>query len=93
LHDVLIMTWNCPDCSEIKTEFEGFDIYAFDDDAKGLLGQKLIVIHTYSNVAARYALQQAGLGEDVFTPALVCCDESVLTDVDKIIEYLKENYK
>jgi cobalamin biosynthesis Co2+ chelatase CbiK len=93
LHDVLYMTWNCPDCSKIKTEFEDFGIYAFDDDAAGCQDQNLIVIQTYSNVAARYALQQAGLGEDVFTPALVCCDESVLTDVDKIIEYLKENYK
>jgi len=92
--DILFITWNCPDCTRIKGEFEKFNLYAFEDDKVGRQGQSFIVIQTYSNVGARYSLNDiGGFGDEDFTPALLTHKGQRMTDPDKIIIYLRENFK
>ena len=91
--DVLFMTWNCPDCARLKTEWEDFGQVAFEDEPNGKQGQALVVVQTYSNTGAKFVLQEYGLfPKDVFTPALFTCNGSQITDVDKILDYLKREY-
>jgi len=90
--DVLFITWNCTDCCRVKVEFPEFGKYAFGNDV-GKSGQNLVVIQTYSDIAARYALDEIGdFNSDVFTPALLTHDNKKITDVEEMIIYLKESY-
>jgi len=87
------MTWNCPDCTRLKTEFEKFSQVAFDDRPIGEQGQSLVVIQTYSNVGAIFTLREYGeFEEGVFTPALLTNNQEQITDVEEILKYLEETY-
>jgi len=91
--DVLFMTWNCAECCRIKVEFPEFGKYSFSDDEVGKDGQNLVVIQTYSNVAANFALCKVGdFADGSFTPAIVTHDGIKITNIDEIISYLKESY-
>ena len=93
MQDILFVTWNCHGCTKIKTGFPKFGEVAFADNPIGKQGQVLIVIQTYSNTAAKYVLSHFGnFTDDVFTPAMVCCDGRKLKDPDEILAYLLENY-
>ena len=90
--DILFMTWNCPECCQLKINFPEFSKYAFGNDV-GKSGQNLVVIQTYSDIAARYALDEIGdFNSDVFTPTILTHDKRKISEYDEALAYLKENY-
>jgi len=88
--DKLFMTWNCSDCVKIK-EVLDMDC-AISDDRKGKEGQILTFVQMFSNVGTQdiisYFFPQ--LPAYKATPLLKTCNDEYIADVDKIIEYLKE---
>jgi hypothetical protein len=77
--------WNCPECSEIKSRLHQDAI--FSDDFSGTNDRKLLVYHTFSNVACRDLLDKYGL-QGRFTPVLLTSDGVVIDDVSGILSHL-----
>jgi len=62
----------------------------FDDSVRGLSGQILTVIHTFSNDGTRNLLDIFDLRDNV-APVLVTYDDKIIEGSDEIISYLKIN--
>jgi len=91
--DILFMTWNCPECCQLKINFPEFSKYSFGDDEVGKDDQSLVVIYTYSNTAARFALSEfGGFDDEVYTPTILTHDKRKISEYDEVLAYLKENY-
>ena len=87
ISDKLFLAWNCCDCTKIKAHISES---MFDDSTRGLSGQILTVIHTFSNDGTRDLLDIFNLRDHV-APVLITCDDKVITGSDEIISYLKTN--
>jgi len=91
--DILFITWNCGDCCRVKIGFSGFEKWAFSDDV-GKHGQNFVVIQTYSDFDARFALNEfGGLNDKEYAPALLTYDGKKILDIEEIISYLNENFE
>ena len=88
--DKLFMTWNCSDCVKIKEQLD-MD-FAIADDRMGKNEQTLTFVQMFSNIGTQDMLSNffPELPAYKATPLLLTYDGQYVSDVDKIIEYLKE---
>lgn len=90
MFDKLFISWNCPDCTEIKNVLDMG--YVIDDDKFGNHSQHLILIQTYSNIGVNNILKDyfPETQDNLHTPILKTYDNKIIKETNKIIEYLKE---
>jgi len=85
--DKLFLAWNCPGCAKVKSHVTK---PMLDDSIKGMDGQILTVIHTFSNDGTRDILDTFNL-EDKYAPVLLTHNGEIFDDPDRIVSYLKDN--
>ena len=89
--DIFITTWNCQECSEIKSQLD--NSFIMDDDKLGKDNQHLIMIQSFSNVGARFSLDSIikdCSSEQLYTPVVVTNKDQILKEPEEIIHYFKE---
>ena len=90
MEDIIVLLWNCPDCTQLKMNIS-YD-KAFVDTATGKNGQTLLMYYTFSNAGLKEILNKFGITETQNAPVLKKFDGEVVSDLSKIIEYMKANY-
>lgn len=88
--DVLILLWNCSDCTQLKMNIS-YD-KAFIDTASGKNGQTLLMYYTFSNAGLKEMFDKFNITGTQNAPVLKKFDGEIVTDLSKIIEYMKANY-
>jgi len=86
--DILFTTWNCENCSYIKTKINPDAIY--EDDFFGKSGQTLSLLNAFSNSGTKKILEKFEFPDHVVTPALYTYDGTMIWEIKDLEAYLKE---
>jgi hypothetical protein len=90
MQDVMILLWNCPECTQLKMKIN-FQI-AFTDETIGKNGQKLFAYYAFSNTGFGYLRDTFKLSKDCNAPLIIRHDGEVIKELPKMIEYINTNY-
>lgn len=90
MNDILILLWNCPACTQLKMNIN-YD-KAFLETASGKNGQILLMYYTFSNAGLDHLLERSQIPKGTNAPVLKKHDGEIITDLPKIIEYMKAVY-
>jgi hypothetical protein len=88
--DTIFLMWNCPECTQLKMNIS-FE-KAFMDTASGKSGQILHIYYSFSNSGFKSLLEKFGITESDNAPLLKKASGEVITELAKIVEYMKLNY-
>jgi hypothetical protein len=86
--DRLFMMWGCQSCSSIRAILDDSKLH--DDSYFGRNGNRLFCFWAFSDDAGRNLLDAFGL-KSFNAPVLLKEGDKPVTDVGKIIDYLKAN--
>jgi hypothetical protein len=88
--DILLLMWNCEDCSKLKANINYAK--AFSDNPSGKNGQTLMLYYSFSNIGFKEILTKFGGTGSENAPVLILSNKRVVTDLNEIISYMKANY-
>jgi hypothetical protein len=87
--DVLLLLWNCAECTELKRNIPMEK--SFDDNALGKNNQHFHVYYSFSNSGFEKIKGILNI-EEGNAPILKTCDGKIITDINNMIEYFKDQY-
>jgi len=88
--DILVLLWNCPDCTQLKMNFDFSK--AFMDTIAGKNGNQLLVYYTFSNTGLKELLAKLDIEETNKAPLLIKSTGVVETNLPTMIDYMRANY-